>query len=49
MKKSLLLFFLLVVSIILLKVSESDNTPDVDNSTVEELVLETNDKQIAEK
>ena len=47
MRKSLLLFFLLVVSIVLWKVTEDSEQDQWNDATVEELVSESGEGKIA--
>lgn len=47
MRKSLLLFFLLLVAILFWKISETPEQSQWDDTTVEELVSDSEDNQIA--
>ncbi|MGD1945301.1 MAG: hypothetical protein ACFB0A_03275 [Croceivirga sp.] len=49
MRKSILLFFLLIFSIVLWKVTESNENEQLNDTTVEELVLNPEARTIAEK
>lgn len=49
MRKSVLLFFLLIAAIFLLKLNMAVEEDELKNTTVEELVSETEDTKIANK
>ena len=49
MRKSILLFFLLIAAIFLLKLNMALEEDDLKSTTVEELVSETEDTKIANK
>jgi hypothetical protein len=49
MRKSLLLFFLLVIAIVLWKVTEATEDKQWNDSTVEELASELGENNIAQK